>query len=259
MNRGQLAHLVWALALLGATPAWADSALPTASKRPLPHPDILSLPVEKAASPETPATATSNVPPAVSVAAQPAGSPLATDTPENKELAPRANTTSNTARAGENQELKRGGAVGKSSLLRDLWPLLAVLALIAGIVFFLKKYMPVRRMLAGSQVLQIVARTHVSAKQQLMLVKLGRKMVLIGVSPERIQTVATVDDPDQVALLMGDIASQSPRSMSRAFVESMEDESEAYIELPVSDPTSATQGQLHGLLHKVRTLSGKTE
>lgn len=251
MNRGQLAHLVLGLALLAAMPAWADSPAPAGSKRPLPHPDILALPPETPASAETPASPV-QTPATPSVAAP-------VESGESKEIARRDNATTSVVANNENRKIARAKAEGKSGLLADLFPLLAVLVLIAGIVFILKKYMPARRLLAGSDVLQIVARTHVSPKQQLMLVKLGRKMVMIGVSPDRIQTLAVVDDPDQVAALMGEIAAGSPRSMSRAFVETMDDESEAYIELPVNDPTHATRGQLHGLLHKVRTMSGKTE
>ncbi len=225
----------------------AEQTAPAGGGRLLPHPDILALPAQSPAAPAQGADSTAAPAAAATVKAP---DPQAASS-ENQELPPRKSKTGG-SRNGKPDSLDRPG------LIRDLWPLLAVLVLIAAIALFLKKFLPTRRLMAGSQVLRIVARTHVTPKQQLMLIKLGRRMVLLGVSPDRISTLSTVDDPEQVALLLGEVASSQANSASRAFVESMGEEADTYEELPEEDATSATRGQVHGLLEKVRSLAGKT-
>ena len=108
--------------------------------------------------------------------------------------------------------------------------------------------------------MEVVARTTVSPKQTLVLVKLGRRLVLVGVSPDRMDTMATVDDPDQVALLMGEIESQRPESAAQAFVSSFGEQRRAYADPSMTeDPEAAVGGQVRGLLTKVRRLARRRE
>lgn len=238
---------------LFATVAAAEPTSPAGGGRPLPHPDILVLPADPQALPASPAERSA-------ADAGPVG-PAApdVDSSEGREIA-RRETALTPDRFGNNETrtVARRESAGSPGLIRDLWPLLVVLVLVAAIALFLKKFIPARRLMSGSQVLRIVARTHVTPKQQLMLVKLGRRMVLLGVSPERINTLSTVDDPDQVASLLGEAASSQDHSSSQAFAESMREEAGAYADPSDEDATSATRGQVRGLLEKVRSLAGKT-
>jgi len=180
----------------------------------------------------------------------------------------------------ENGDVKRRGNNSKYSSLMDLWPLLVVLVVIGGAALLIKKYMPKSRSIfGGSDVLRIVARTPVGTKQQLVLVKLGRRLVLLGVTPERINALNTIDDPNQVAMLMGEAASAQPTSMTQTFAAAMNRESAVFgenqesaavfDELIDDEDTSAgihsddTHGDdipsdVRGLLSKVRQLAHRT-
>ena len=184
----------------------------------------------------------------------------------------------------ENGDVKRRGNNSKYSSLMDLWPLLVVLVVIGGAAMFVKKYMPKNRSIfGGSDVLRIVARTPIGTKQQLVLVKLGRRLVLLGVTPERINALNTVDDPNQVAMLMGEAASVQPTSMTQTFAAAMNRESAVFnenqgstvfdeliddeddaIDLHSDDTHSDdthghdTPGDVRGLLSKVRQLAHRT-
>ncbi|UCD28310.1 MAG: flagellar biosynthetic protein FliO [Planctomycetota bacterium] len=141
--------------------------------------------------------------------------------------------------------------------LGDFIPLLAVLALIVSAAWVVKKFMPARRLFAGSGALNVVARTPLTAKQTLVLVKMGRKLLLLGISPDRVTTLSVVDDPDEVAMLLGQVASDRTDSMTRTFAESFAAEAEAYKREPVvKDPAAIAGGQVRGLLEKVRRLAG---
>jgi len=138
----------------------------------------------------------------------------------------------------------------------DALPLLAVLAMIGAIALVLKRFMPARRLLTGAGVLDIVARTPLSGKQSLVLVKMGRRLILLGISPDRVRALDVVDDPDQVATLLGEAAGQKPDSMSAAFADTFRQEAHAYVEEPVAQNAAiAARGHVQGLLEKVRRLT----
>jgi len=255
MTTARTLTILASVALACSLPAMGQVSSPSGSRRPLPHPDILNLPVEN--EPAAPAVAPVNASESNAAAAPLTGSE--TMSSEDKPIVRREDQASAAMPGRDGRTITRREGASRPGLLRDLWPLLAVLALIAAMVFLLKKFMPARRLMAGSQVLQIVAQTHVTAKHQLMLVKLGRSLVLLGVSADRMCTLRTIDDPEQVALILGQVASAQPHSMTRDEIESMQEEAVAYADVPEDDPAAETHGQLHGLLKKVRKLAGKTD
>jgi flagellar biogenesis protein FliO len=178
---------------------------------------------------------------------------------QDKEIAHRSAPAGAAPANGPNGANVPRRGMGGLSLISGLWPLLMVLAVIGGVAVFVKKYMPTNRLLLGSEVLRIVARTSLGSKQHLVLVKLGRRLVLLGVAPERISALSTVEDPDQVAMLLGEAASTRSDSMTQAFAASIGQESAAFdTEDADEDATAATHGHVQGLLSKVRQLTGKT-
>jgi flagellar biogenesis protein FliO len=250
---------------------WAADPVDSPGRRSLfPHPEILqpaSAPApasaQTAQSPTTtiePATELATPAKAIATAGNPQATLTALQTGEEKAITLRSSGRAATV-AGAGQASGDGASragTGGGSFIRNLWPLLAVLVLIVGMALMVKKFMPARRLLGGSDVLKIVARTHVSPKQQLLLVKMGRRLVLLGLSPDRINSLSTVDDPDQVAMMLGEIASRQPASMTSAFAASMEDEREAYRDEPTDvDETEVTRGHVRGLLQKVRAMTSK--
>jgi len=142
----------------------------------------------------------------------------------------------------------------------DMLPLLAVLGLIVAAAVMLKRFMPAQTLATGSGALKIMARTTVSPKQNLMLVKLGGRLVLIGVSPERMNTLVTVEEPEEVASVLGQIESQRSGSMTQTFLRSFQDEKQAYADSLVEDDSEwKVRGQVRGLLDKVRRLAGRRD
>ncbi|MBI4578806.1 MAG: FliO/MopB family protein [Planctomycetes bacterium] len=250
---------------MGAGAARADEAAAAASsRRPLPHPDILQVPPESNAAAEgsdASALKTAGGPTGAEAPAVPspaAGPGIAAPTGEDREILRRGGQGGGSAGRGLAGEARGPFGGGGFSLLTGLWPLAAVLALIAGLAFVLRKFLPARKLLVGSDVLRVVARTHLSPKQQLVLVKLGHRLVMLGVSPERVNALMTLDDPEQVAQVMGEIAGRRPGSMSNAFAASMAEQSGRYggEDAGLGDP-EAVRGEVQGLLQKVRRLAGK--
>jgi len=97
-----------------------------------------------------------------------------------------------------------------SGWLRTLLALAAVVA-----VIFVLRYL-LRRMGASGlpqrhrDVMRVLARSHLTARQQLFLVELGRRLVLVGCGPTGLRTLAEVKDPDEIAEVLA--AAESGRT-----------------------------------------------
>jgi len=94
-----------------------------------------------------------------------------------------------------------------------------------------------RRMTLGSQsrrgnsVIEVLARQPISGspKQSLSLVKLGRRFLLVGMSPNHIAPLLTVDDPDEIAHITGLLEKQLPGSITNTFDKLFHRESRDYV------------------------------
>jgi len=180
-----------------------------------------------------------------------------TDIPESKQTLKRALAPPSAATWSQNQRCvdrsREGFAEGS---FWNALPLLAVLALIGAIALVVKRFMPTRRFLTGAGVLEIVARMPLSGKQSLVLVKMGRRLVLLGVSSDRVNSLDVVDDPDQVSVLIGEAARHKPDAVSSEFASAFTKEVHAYAEEPIGhEVTSSARGHVQGLLKKVRQLT----
>ncbi|HAU36557.1 MAG TPA: flagellar biosynthetic protein FliO [Phycisphaerales bacterium] len=80
---------------------------------------------------------------------------------------------------------------------------LAALAIVVGLIFLLRWVL--RRMGSPSAVrrgpMEVIARTTVSGRQQLLLVRLGERLLVVGSGPEGMTSLGEVRDPAEVAAL----------------------------------------------------------
>jgi flagellar biosynthetic protein FliO len=86
-----------------------------------------------------------------------------------------------------------------------LW-LAVIVVFIYGMVWLIRKCMPsARNMFAGS-VMKVVARTYLSPKQYILLVKVGSKLVLVGVTNGSMTPLGEITDPEDVKRITEEIA-----------------------------------------------------
>jgi len=105
-----------------------------------------------------------------------------------------------------------------------LGALMIVLALVAVVFYALRRFVPSMRA-PDHGAIRVVARTALTPKHSVALIRLGRRFVLIGVSGDRLNTLAEVNDADEVgalAALVGGAASQGD------FSHALADESMSY-------------------------------
>jgi flagellar biogenesis protein FliO len=153
---------------------------------------------------------------------------------------------------------------------------LALGAVVSLILFF--KWGARRFMIGGvasgqSRAIQIISRTIVSPKQQLMLVKVGRRLVLVANTGAGMNSICEIRDEQEVAELLGQVSAEQGDSVSKAFGSLFRREEEKFTppgaedsdegirseptttDSPEAAEVSATRDELSGLMEKVRLVS----
>ncbi|HPF37256.1 MAG TPA: flagellar biosynthetic protein FliO [Phycisphaerae bacterium] len=149
----------------------------------------------------------------------------------------------------------------KTSLIETFWPMLAVLGLIVGCVAAVRKWAPQATRVSGASAMNILARQYLSSKQSLCLVKVGKRVVLVGVTPDSMNALAEINDPEEIATL----ASNLNRSRSDAFssalskqaVEPDEDDEMDASNAPVTSVASRRDGRLGETEARIQELVGR--
>lgn len=126
---------------------------------------------------------------------------LQTETGETERTSPASARRRGAKQARLSRESARSSGDRNTPWYRTgIGALAIVLVLVAGATWVVRRWLPAAR--AGeSTVLRVVARTSLSPKHNLALVRLGRRFLLIGVSGDRVNTLCEVNDPDEVAEL----------------------------------------------------------
>ena len=135
---------------------------------------------------------------------------------------------------------------------------------------------PHRFMIGGvttghSRAVQVISRTIVSPKQQLMLVKVGRRLVLVANTSAGMNAICEIRDEQEVADLLGQVSAEQGDSVSRAFGSLFRREEDKFSsDEPAGDPDrpvpqqadspetaaiGSTRDELSGLMEKVRLVS----
>lgn len=166
---------------------------------------------------------------------------------------------------------ERAGADAASSL----WRMMAALGAVIGLIFALR-WLSQRVMGLGdtgaSGTVKILARAAVSPRQQMLLVHVGRRLLLVGNSGASLNTLAQITDPDEVAAILGQIRQRHPAAAGGAFETALRGASAEYAsdDAEPAEPsgqtadaarndaatTSRVREDLAGLIEKVRTLGG---
>ncbi|MEZ6137362.1 MAG: flagellar biosynthetic protein FliO [Pirellulaceae bacterium] len=122
----------------------------------------------------------------------------------------------------ESRVSDEGSTTGSNSTLRMLFSmgssLLIVVGLFLGVAWFYRKTM--KTSFGGGlpkQVVNVLGRTQIAARQQLVLVRFGSKLVLVSLVQGEARTISEITDPLEVDQLAGVCESSQPGSISASF------------------------------------------
>lgn len=113
-----------------------------------------------------------------------------------------------TARQADSLFSSLGGSV--------ILPMLIVVGTICGSAYFFRRLVNPGHKPGADNAIKVLSRQYLSSKQCLCLVRLGGRLVLLGITPDRISAVAHIDDPEEVAGIMGDVSRAGGSTFSAA-------------------------------------------
>jgi flagellar biogenesis protein FliO len=195
--------------------------------------------------------------------ATPAAPPAAVDAYQNVPLP--------TPRGGATTQTTVGGAKTTSTsdpldTRRVAFALgIVLVAIYAGHRVWRRLGMPGSTNKAG-QTLQVVSRLAVSPKQQVLLIRVGRRFVLVGNSGTQMNPLCEITDPDEAAALLGQTVTESRESSTATFHDVLDGaqgrfdaEIKSAQKSPEDDPEisalNSARDELNSMVDKVRSLS----
>ncbi len=120
--------------------------------------------------------------------------------PEDVERTLRRGRTGKVERSRNDVTPHKGSA---RRVVQFWWPTLAILGFIIVAALAARRFFPQIRRRTGGGAIKVLARHPLSNKQSLCLIRLGRGLVLVGVTSDRIQTLARIEDPEEAASVIG--------------------------------------------------------
>jgi flagellar biogenesis protein FliO len=139
----------------------------------------------------------------------------------------------------------------------------AVLAVIIVGAWLTRRYVPSVKTMNGAGPVQVVGRAYLSPKQTIALVQVGKRHVLVGVTPERITNLGHIRDPNESFELKVEASQPASKEPAPRFEQVLASESSEYADLdaiplpPAPDNGSQlreTMGELRSLMGRLRTL-----
>ena len=137
-----------------------------------------------------------------------------------------------------------------------------VLLVILALKLLAKKFLPAS-MSAGPGAVRLVSRTPLGPRQQVLLLHVGKRVVVVGDSAGRMSPLAEISDPDEVALLLGKRAPSADEEDQVAVEPSPFTEMFARRRAPYEEATRADAAvdgasqELGGLADRVRGLTAQ--
>ena len=152
---------------------------------------------------------------------------------------------------------------------RVVFALIAVVALIFVLRAVGRVLFPSVTSRGQSRVVEVLSRSALAPKQQVMLLRVGRRVIVVGDSGTQMNTLCEISDPDEVAGLVGQLREEKTAAaaaftslfgrFNRRFEAEQEGiESDAAAELRDDRdeiPASSPHGELDGLRERVRMLA----
>jgi flagellar biogenesis protein FliO len=148
----------------------------------------------------------------------------------------------NTAAKPDAAAAKRAQPAASGSWLRSVGSLAAVVAVILFLAWGAKGLArggPLAGRAKRPGVIEIISRTALSPKQSLCLIRVGQRMVLVGVSQDALRTLDVIQDPHAVAALAGEATAARSSGDERAFRQSLEKE---VVQYDLSQPAAGASG-----------------
>ncbi len=90
----------------------------------------------------------------------------------------------------------------REAAMPSIWPalfsVLGVCGLFCAALFLVKKYMPGHRQLFNHPAVEVLGRTHLDQKRSISLVRVGKRIIVVGVSADDMRSLSEITDEEEI-------------------------------------------------------------
>lgn len=97
------------------------------------------------------------------------------------------------------QPMRQSERVSAPSIFNILFYVFLICAFFIAVMWVVKRYMPGHRQFFSHPALEVLGRTHLDQRRYVSLLRVGRRLVVVGVSPDSISPLSEIVDGEEVA------------------------------------------------------------
>jgi len=116
-----------------------------------------------------------------------------------------------------------------------------------------------------SGIVEVLSRTSISPRNQVLLLRLGQRIIVVSEGPAGVRTLADLDDPDEVSQLLATVSASRPGSITQSFNQLLNragsemDNPRSFAQDHGTDEdehaVDRTRNELSGLLSKIKSMN----
>lgn len=119
---------------------------------------------------------------------------------------------------------------------------------------------------SNSSVMEVLSRVNLAPRSQVLLIRLGQRVLVVGDSSGGLRTLADISDPQEIAALLAGVAAGRPNSISQGFSQLFNRFNSDYTGRARRDEEGGdgaeryvdrARDQVSGLISRVRTMTGR--
>ncbi|MCD8349255.1 MAG: flagellar biosynthetic protein FliO [Planctomycetaceae bacterium] len=103
--------------------------------------------------------------------------------------------------AGPRRRPNRDGD-NREYVMPSIWPALLAVIGVCGVfcvgLYLMKKYIPGHRQLFSHPAMEVLGRTHLDQRRYVSLLRVGKRIVVLGVSPDEIRSLSEITDEEEI-------------------------------------------------------------
>lgn len=96
----------------------------------------------------------------------------------------------------------RGEPVSPPSMFAPLFYVFVICAFFVAILYLAKKYLPGHRRLFSHPAMEVLGRTHLDQRRYVSLLRVGKRILVVGVSPDELTSLSEITDEAEITEIM---------------------------------------------------------
>lgn len=148
------------------------------------------------------------------------------------------------------------------SMVPALFYVLLVCGVFTVILYLAKKYLPGHRQLFSHPAMELLGRTHLDQKRYISLLRVGKRVIVLGISPDEISSLSEITDEEEITGILEVARPKTDAGLTlfqRMFQRHVVDAESAETRAVAAEKALEIEDQMSSLRERVRAIRQKEE